>query len=79
MSSDHEQRFGMLANRVNGLRQAVRLDNFRSAQRLRAGLVAYVKDLEGPLREDIAHLYEITAFGCAMWMTATRPSAKSRR
>jgi hypothetical protein len=60
MSSDHEQRFEVLADRVNGLRQAVRLDNFRSAQRLRAGLGGYLKDLKGPLRDDVAHLFEMT-------------------
>jgi hypothetical protein len=37
-----------------GLRHAIRLGNFRSAQRLRAGLVAYSKDLKGPLRDDVA-------------------------
>jgi len=60
MSSDHEQRFEVLGNRVNGLRHAVRLDNFRSAQRLRAGLGGYLKDLKGPLRDDVAHLFELT-------------------
>lgn len=60
MSRDVHERIELLAIRVNGLRHAVRLDNFRSAQRLRAGLVAYVKDLEGPLRDDIAQLYTIT-------------------
>jgi hypothetical protein len=60
MSSDLEQRIEVLAIRVNGLRDAVRLDNFRSAQRFRAGLVAYLKDLEGPLRDDVAQLFEIT-------------------
>ena len=60
MSSDVHERIELLANRVNGLRHAVRLDNFRLAQRLRVGLAAYVQDLEGPLRDDIAQLYEIT-------------------
>src|SRR6478672_5774256 len=60
MPSDFENRIELLAKRVNGLRQAVRLDNFRVAQSLRAGLPAYIKDLEGPLRDDVAHLFEIT-------------------
>jgi hypothetical protein len=60
MPSDFENRIELLAKRVNGLHQAVRLDNFRVAQSLRAGLPAYIKDLEGPLRDDVAHLFEIT-------------------
>ena len=60
MSGDLENRSELLAIRVNSLRHAVRLDNFRVAQSLRAGLAAYLKDLEGPLRDDLVRLFEIT-------------------
>jgi hypothetical protein len=58
MSSDPERRIDLLANRVKGLRHAVRLGNFRWAQQLRLGLAAHLKDFEGPLHDDVAHLFE---------------------
>jgi hypothetical protein len=75
MSSDLEQRIEVLAIRVNGLRHAVRLDNFKTAQRLRAGLVAYLKDLKGPLREDLAQLFEITG----VWLRNVDDRHKAKR
>jgi hypothetical protein len=60
MSSDLEKRIELLASRVKGLRHAVRLDNFRRAQQLRMGLAAHLKDFEGPLRDDVAQLFEIS-------------------
>jgi hypothetical protein len=60
MSGDRERRIDLLASRVKGLRQAVRLDNFRWAQRLRLGLAAHLKDFKGPLRDDVALLFEIS-------------------
>ena len=60
MSTDLANRIELLATRVNGLRHAVRLDNFRQAQRLRIGLAAYLKDREVPLRDDVVQLFEIT-------------------
>src|SRR5262245_12341394 len=62
MFSDLEKRIELLANRITVLRDAVRLNDFRLAQRLRMALVAYVKDIEGPLRDDIVQLFEITGF-----------------
>src|SRR5271157_1284064 len=38
----------LLSGRVKALRFAVRLDNFRRAQRLRMGLAAYLRHLEEP-------------------------------
>ena len=52
--------FALLAARIKALQCAVRLDNFRLAQRLRMGLVAYVRHLTEPLHNDVARLFEIS-------------------
>jgi hypothetical protein len=75
MSSDHKNRIELLANRVNGLRHAVRLDNFKVAQSLRSGLAAYLKDLEGPLRDDLVQLFEITG----VWLRNLDDRHKTKR
>jgi hypothetical protein len=50
----------LLVARVKALRRAVRVDNFRLAQRLRTGLVLYLRYLEQPLRNDVARLFEVS-------------------
>lgn len=50
----------LLVARVKALRRAVRADNFRLAQRLRMGLVLYLRHLEQPLRNDVARLFEVS-------------------
>ena len=45
--------------RVMALRTAVRADKFRVAQRLRVAL-PYVRQLEAPLRNDVAGLFEVS-------------------
>ena len=50
----------LLVARVKALRRAVRVDNFRLAQRLRMGLVLYLRHLEEPLRNDVARLFEVS-------------------
>jgi hypothetical protein len=52
--------FSLLVARVRALRRAVRVDNFRLAQRLRMGLALYLRHLEGPLRNDVARLFEVS-------------------
>ena len=52
--------FSLLVARVKALRRAVRVDNFRLAQRPRMGLVLYLKHLEQPLRNDVARLFEVS-------------------
>jgi hypothetical protein len=52
--------FQYLAARVKALRGAVRVDNFRLAQRLRMGLGLYLKHLEEPLRNDVLRLFEVS-------------------
>ena len=50
----------LLVARVKALRRAVRVDNFRLAQRLRMGLVLYLKHLNEPLRNDVARLFDVS-------------------
>jgi hypothetical protein len=52
--------FTLLVARVKALRRAVRVDNFRLAQRLRMGLVLYLRHLGEPLRNDVARLFEVS-------------------
>ena len=52
--------FQYLAARVKALWRAVRVDNFRLAQRLRMGLGLYLKHLEEPLRNDVRRLFQIS-------------------
>jgi hypothetical protein len=52
--------FSLLVARVKALRRAVRVDNFRLTQRLRMGLVLYLRHLEEPLRKDVARLFEVS-------------------
>ena len=52
--------FTLLVARVKALRRAVRVDNFRLAQRLRMGLVLYLRHLGEPLRKDIARLVDVS-------------------
>ena len=60
MPNDLQTRLKAVSARVNSLRHAVRLDNFRRAQHLRMGLAAYLRHLEDPLRDDVARLFEIS-------------------
>jgi hypothetical protein len=52
--------FSLLVARVKALRRAVHVDNFRLAQRLRMGLVLYLRHLEEPLRNDVARLFQVS-------------------
>src|SRR5262249_1128885 len=52
--------FQFLAARVKALRRAVRVDNFRLAQRLRVGLGLYLRHLEEPLLKDVERLFEVS-------------------
>ena len=52
--------FQFLAARVKALRRAVRVDNFRLAQRLRMGLVLYLRHLKEPLRNDVERLVRVS-------------------
>jgi hypothetical protein len=52
--------FSLLVARVKALRRAVRVDNFRLAQRLRMALPLYVRHLTEPVRNDIVRLFEVS-------------------
>ena len=52
--------FQFLAAQVKALRRAVRVDNFRLAQRLRRGLALYLRHLKEPLRNDVERLVRVS-------------------
>ena len=52
--------FQFLAARVKALQRAVRVDNFRLAQRLRMGLALYLRHLKEPLRNDVERLVRVS-------------------
>jgi hypothetical protein len=52
--------FQFLAAQVKALRRAVRVDNFRLAQRLRMGLALYLRHLKEPLRNDVERLVRVS-------------------
>ena len=60
VSKGLQKGFRFLAARVKALRHAVRIDDFRLAQRLRMALPLYVRHLKEPLRNDLARLFEVT-------------------
>jgi hypothetical protein len=49
-----------LAARVKALQRAVRVDNFRLAQRMRMRLAPYLRHLQGPLRNDVERLVRVS-------------------
>ena len=49
-----------LAARVKALQRAVRVDNFRLAQRIRMRLAPYLRHLKGPLRNDVERLVRVS-------------------
>ena len=67
--------FTLLAARVKALRRAVRVDNFRLAQRLRMGLVLYLRHLGEPLRNDIARLVDVSG----VWVRNVGERHQSKR
>src|ERR1700719_4993564 len=52
--------FSLLVARVKALQRAVRVDNFRLAQRLRMGLALYLRHLKEPLRNDVERLVRVS-------------------
>ena len=52
--------FQFLAARVKALQRAVRVDNFRLAQRIRMRLAPYLRHLKGPLRNDVERLVRVS-------------------
>src|SRR6516162_4026942 len=60
MTDRLRQGLASLVARVKALRNAVRVDNFRLVQRLRKGLVLYLRHLGQPLHSDVARLFEVS-------------------
>jgi hypothetical protein len=46
--------------RINGLRYAVRLNDFRLAQRLRMALIATLRHIDEPVRDEVARLVDVS-------------------
>jgi hypothetical protein len=67
--------FSLLVARVKALRDAVRADNFRMAQRMRLALPLYIRRLEAPLRNDIVRLFEVSG----LWVRNTGDRRQTKR
>jgi hypothetical protein len=75
MSSDLQRALRRLTGRVKGLRYAVRFDNFRLGNSF--GLAAYLNNLEGLLREEVAPAIEIHGAQVAQRRRSSRAQAPS--
>jgi hypothetical protein len=49
-----------VVGRIKGLRYAVRLNDFRLAQRLRMALVAILRHVDEPVRDEVARLVDVS-------------------
>ena len=49
-----------VVGRIKGLRNAVRLNDFRLAQRLRMALTATLRHIDEPVRDELAHLVDVS-------------------
>ena len=49
-----------VVDRLKALRYAVRLNDFRLAQRLRMALTATLRHIDEPVRDEVAHLVDIS-------------------
>jgi hypothetical protein len=49
-----------VVNRIKGLRYAVRLNDFKLAQRLRMALVATLRHIDEPMRDEVAQLLHVS-------------------
>jgi hypothetical protein len=49
-----------LAGQIKGLRYVVRLNDFKLAQRLRMALAVALRHLDGPVRDDVARLVDVS-------------------
>jgi hypothetical protein len=52
--------FAFLVARIRAIRDAVRVDNVRLAQRLRMKLVPYLRRLDAPIRNDVLRLFQMS-------------------
>jgi hypothetical protein len=64
-----------LAGRIKGLRFAVRLNDFKLAQRFRMGLAVTLRHLDEPVRDDIARLVDVSG----LWVRNVGNRHKNKR
>ena len=66
----------LLAGRIKGLLYAVRLNDFKLAQRLRMALVATLRHLDEPTRDQVARLVDISGLWVRNIGDRHKPSEK---
>jgi hypothetical protein len=49
-----------VVNRIRGLRYAVHLNDFKLAQRLRMALIATLRHIDEPMRDEVARLLHVS-------------------
>ena len=49
-----------VVGQIKALRYAVRLNDFRLAQRLRMALIATLRHIDEPVRDELAHLVDVS-------------------
>ena len=64
-----------LAGRIKGLRYAVRLNDFKLAQRFRMGLTVTLRHLDEPVRDDVARLVDVSG----LWVRNVEDRHKNKR
>ena len=64
-----------LAGRIKGLRHAVRLNDFKLAQRFRMGLGVTLRHLDEPVRHDVARLVDVSG----LWVRNVGDRHKNKR
>ena len=64
-----------LAGRVKGLGYAVRLNDFKLAQRFRMGLAVILRHLDEPVRDDVARLVDVSG----LWVRNVGDRHKNKR
>ena len=65
----------LLAGRIKGLLYAVRLNDFKLAHRLRLALIATLRHIEEPTRDEIARLVDISG----LWIRNVGDRHKNKR
>jgi hypothetical protein len=64
-----------LAGQIKGLRYAVRLNDFKLAQRLRMGLAVTLRHLDEPVRDEVARLVDLSG----LWVRNVGDRHKNKR
>ena len=64
-----------LVGQIEGLRYAVRLNDFKLAQRFRMGLTVTLRHLDEPVRDDVARLVDVSG----LWVRNVGDRHKNKR